>query len=446
MSESSWSTNRRQFLALAGGSALSAAAGPSLQAKETNQEAFPTDFLWGAATAGHQVEGNNVNSDFWLLENIKPTLFAERSGDACDSYHRYKDDIALLKTLGFNTYRFSIEWSRIEPEHGMFSNAELDHYQRMMQACHAHGLKTVVTFSHFSLPRWFAALGAWENPTAPDFFGKYCSRAAAHLSADIDFALTMNEPNAMRLVNWLKLPPQFKQLQTEMRNRAATVTGSAAFSGMFAGDPDKMLAPMIASHLRGMDAIKAVRSSLPVGVSLAMTDEQAVGANSKRDAMQADVYGAWFEAAAKCDFLGLQTYTRNRLDANGLMAKPEGVELTQVGDEFYPEALEATIRYAYKATGKPIYVTENGIPTKDDTRRIEYIRRALIGVQNCLKDGLPVHSYIHWSLLDNFEWSFGFEPKYGLVACDRETFKRTIKPSARYLGSIARENRLPRAT
>ena len=131
---------------------------------------FPKGFLWGVATAAHQVEGNNLNSDAWVLEQTKPSMFAEPSGDACDQYHRYLDDIKLVASLGFNTYRFSVEWARVEPEQGFFSTAEIDHYRRVLAACRENNLTPMVTFWHFTSPRWFAALGGWESEGAGDLF------------------------------------------------------------------------------------------------------------------------------------------------------------------------------------------------------------------------------------------------------------------------------------
>ena len=133
---------------------------------------FPAGFLWGTATAAHQVEGNTVNSDNWLMEHMPGTIFTEPSGDACDHYHRYPDDIALLAELGFNLYRFSIEWARVEPEDGEFSVAELDHYRRMLATCHEHHITPLVTFHHFTSPRWIAAQGGWEAETTPAKFAR----------------------------------------------------------------------------------------------------------------------------------------------------------------------------------------------------------------------------------------------------------------------------------
>ena len=156
---------------------------------------FPPDFIWGAATAAHQVEGNNINSDLWVLEHCSPTLFEEPSLDACDHYHRFAEDIRLLAGLGLKCYRFSIEWARVEPERGHFSISALDHYRRVLAACHENGVTPMVTFYHFSSPRWFAGLGGWEKSSAADLFVRYCERSAKHLGDLISLASTFNEPN-----------------------------------------------------------------------------------------------------------------------------------------------------------------------------------------------------------------------------------------------------------
>ena len=401
---------------------------------------FPKGFLWGAATAAHQVEGNNVNSDLWVLENVKPTLFVERSGDACDHYHRYPEDIRILAGLGLNTYRFSIEWARIEPEAGLFATAELDHYRRMLAACHEHRLTPMVTFNHFTTPRWFAALGGWENPASVDHFARYAERAARHLGDLIGLATTFNEPNLPRLLGWLSF--DISGGTGALLQQAARAVGSDRFGFFLFADAEKALANMIPAHERALAAMKSGPGRFPVGVSLAMADEQAAGPDSSRDEKRRSVYGAWLEAAGKSDFLGVQVYTRARVGKDKDLGPEPGVELTQMGYEFWPEALEAVIRYSATQVRVPMYVTENGIGTEDDPRRIEYIRRAIAGVHNCLKAGIDVRGYIHWSLMDNYEWVFGYRPKFGLVSVDRQTQQRTLKPSARFLGDIARRNGL----
>ena len=404
---------------------------------------FPPGFLWGAATAAHQVEGDNLNSDLWVLEHVQPTLFAEPSLGACDHYHRYAEDIRLLARLGLNSYRFSIEWARIEPERNYFSLPALEHYRRMLAACRENGVTPMVTFHHFSSPRWFAALGGWERATAADFFVRYCERCAKHLGDLIDFAITFNEPNLPMLLRWLKYIDIPYTTVRQMTKQAARAAGSDRFGCFFLGDARKLEDIMIPTHRRARAVLKSGPGDYPVGVSVALQDEQAVGPRSQRDRKCTEVYEPWLAAAAESDFLGVQSYTRCRVGKNGDLGPEPGVERTQMGYEFWPEALEACVRYASSKAAVPIYITENGVSSADDSRRIEYIRRALTGVLRCLADGIDVRGYIHWSLLDNFEWVMGYRPQFGLVAVDRESQQRSVKPSAHYLGEIARRNRIP---
>jgi beta-glucosidase len=187
--------------------------------------------------------------------------------------------------------------------------------------------------------------------------------------------------------------------------------------------------------------MKSARPELPVGLTLTTQDIQSVGSPALVDRYRNALYGDWVGVARDhSDFFGVQTYTRFRFDERGMVAPPPGAELTLSGYEFYPQALPATIRWAHQAIGKPIYVTENGIGTHDDRRRIVFIDKALDGVRQCLDEGIPVHSYLYWSLLDNFEWTSGYSIPFGLVAVNRTTFKRILKPSALHLGEIARRN------
>jgi len=441
------SLSRRAFLA--GGLAatgIGRTAGLSALARSSAQSpvAFPAGFHWGAATAAHQVEGGNVNSDIWVLEQMTPSMYPEPSGDACDFYHRYRDDIALARSLGLNAFRFSIEWARVEPTQGAFSNAELDHYRRITATCREQGLTPMVTLWHFTSPRWFAALGGWEHAGAGDLFTRYCERTARHLGDLVGAAATFNEPNIPILLEWLfKAMPQNPFAGAPgMMQAAAKSIGAEKFSFFMLGDSKITQANMLPAHHRAVAAIKGTGATYPVGVTLAMADEQAAGPDSRRDEKREALYGPWLDAARKDDFIGVQTYTRARVGRDGDLPPEPGAELTQMGYEFYPEALEQTIRYAASRAKVPVYVTENGVGTEDDTRRVEYITRALRGVSRCLADGIDVRGYYHWSFLDNFEWNFGYRPKFGLVAVNRQTFERTVKPSARLLGEIARRNGL----
>lgn len=195
---------------------------------------------------------------------------------------------------------------------------------------------------------------------------------------------------------------------------------------------------LLRAHRDRYAAIKSGPGKFPVGVNIAIIDNQAVGADSQRDVKRQECYAAWLEAAAHSDYVGVQTYGRSLIGKDGPLPARAGAELTQMGEGFYPQGLENTIHYAAAATRKPVFVTENGIATEDDTRRVAYIKAAVQGVARCISDGIDVRTYIHWSLLDNFEWLFGYRLKFGLVAVDRKTQVRTPKPSAGILGAMAR--------
>jgi beta-glucosidase len=403
---------------------------------------FPEKFLWGVAGAAHQIEGGNVNSDCWVLEHVPDSPYAESSGDACDHRHHYPEDIAQIAELGFNTYRFSIEWARIEPEEGEFSIAALEHYRRMLATCHVHKLTPIVTFHHFTSPRWFAAKGGWEVMENAAYFARYCERATAHLGDLIGAACTLNEPNLGLLIQDLGFTPSDAEVaHAPYRKAAAKAVGSNIFSA-FPGCclHEKARDVFLKAHRMAFDAIKSQRGNFPVGMTLALEDRQAVpGGEARRDQARHLIDDVFLDVAKQGDdFIGVQTYTRSVYGPEGRVWPDENAERTQMGYEFYPEALEGTIRYAAGYTGLPVIVTENGIGTDDDTRRIEYVRRALKGVQNCLQDGIDVRGYCYWSVFDNFEWGFGYRIRFGLIAVDRVTQKRTLKPSATWLGSVAK--------
>jgi len=386
---------------------------------------FPEGFVWGVATAAHQVEGGNWNNDWWAWEHTPGSPCTEASGDACDHYHRYPEDLELLAGLGFGAYRFSIEWSRIEPEQGLWSVAALDHYRRVCERCHSLGLTPMVTFHHFTTPRWVAHLGGWSEPDTAERFASFCARAADRLGDLIGSAATFNEPNVVALMGYQAglFPPGRRDPQ--MRREVTDV--------------------QLDAHRKAAAALRAAPGSFPVGLTLSMTDFQAMDGGEERVARyRRSGEDPWLEVAREDDYLGVQTYTRMRVAPPGPLGNEQGVPTTQMGYEDYPPALEACLRRAASVVGPsvPLIVTENGIGTDDDGRRAAFVHEALSGVLACLADGIDVRGYVYWTLMDNFEWAFGYEPKFGLVAVDRATQERTPKPSARWLGSVARANAL----
>ena len=386
--------------------------------------AFPDGFTWGTATAAHQIEGGNWNNDWWAWEHNPDSGTTEPSGDCCDSYHRYADDNAIVADLGLDSYRFSIEWARIEPEEGEFSLAALDHYKRVCDDLRERGVTPVVTFHHFTTPRWVAHHGGWEEPDTAGRFARYCERVTRHLGDLIGTACTINEPNMVATHGYLTgvFPPGHRN--AAMRRAVNDVFCHA--------------------HRAAVDAIKGVRSDLDVGLTLAMTSPHPVdGGEERAKRIMRNLEDVYLEAATGDDFIGVQTYSRTRIGPHGALGPEPGVRTTLMGYEFWPEALEETIRRAWDLTDHtPIIVTENGIGTDDDDERIEYVERALRGVLRAIADGIEVRGYTYWSLLDNFEWALGYGPTFGLVAVDRSSFVRTPKASARWYGDVAKANAL----
>lgn len=404
------------------------------------QHPFPPGFIWGSATAGHQIEGQNVNSDFWQLENTAGTIFKEPSNDACDSWQRWHYDLDLVRRIGLGCYRFSIEWSRIEPEPGLFSRVALDHYKAVIAGCRDRGILPFVTFNHWTVPRWFAARGGWTNPESPALFARYCDRAVRHLGAEIAYAATLNEPNGLLIAQQL-VPPQAIAAQRAMLATASRNSGVEDYvGGPFFSHISAALPQMLAAHAQGRAAIKASRPDLPVGATLAVLDDQADGDPARRDAMRQAFYGAWLDAVKGDEFVGIQNYIRIVWGADGQMPLPADAIVNQEGLEIYPPSLAHCARYVHQATGVPIFVTEHGVMTQDDSLRERVIPLALAELQQTIAQGVPVIGYLHWSLIDNFEWVHGYGPRYGLASVDPQTFERHLKPSASVLGAIARNN------
>lgn len=386
---------------------------------------FPDGFTWSTATAAHQIEGGNWNNDWWRWEHTAGSGVAEPSLDACDSWNRWEEDADIVASLGLGAYRFSVEWSRIEPEDGLFSIASLDHYRRMCEGLRSRGVEPVVTFHHFTTPRWLADRGGWEHPDTADRFAAFAERVATRLADVMGRACTINEPNIVASIGWGygAFPPGVRDW-----GRVGAVTEV-----------------FVDAHRKGVEAIRAGAPGVPVGLTLSMDDYQAVdGGEAKLQRRRAAMEDVYLEATVGDDFVGVQSYTRTRVGPEGRLGPEEGVPVLPMGYEYWPECLGATVRRAWEVTGGqvPILVTENGIGTDDDRQRIDYLHAALTSLLGAIADGVDVRGYTCWSLLDNFEWAYGYVPRFGLVEVDRTTFARTPKPSAHWFGEVARANAL----
>jgi len=406
---------------------------------------FPDGFLWGVATAGHQNEGDNTTSDTWFLEQVQPSIFAERSGRACNTWELWEQDLDLAHGLGLTAFRFSVEWARVEPVAGEIDAAALDHYEAVVDGCLERGLAPVVTFNHFTSPHWFAARGAWLDADAPELFARYCGAVMDRFGDRIAMAVTLNEPNLPPMLAWAGLPDVVTELERATIAAAEAAAGVERYRAgnvMLAEDFAGMQDGMTRAHVAARAAIKARRPELPVGLSIAISDDVAApGGEAVRDRKRAEVYDHWLRVARDDDFIGVQNYERLHYGPDGQLAPAEGAVLNEMGSAVDPESLGGAVRYAHEVSGRPVLVTEHGLGTEDDAQRAAFIAPALEGLLDAVLDGVPVLGYLHWTLLDNFEWIFGYSKHFGLHSVDRDTFVRTPKGSARALADAVRSHR-----
>ena len=423
--------------------------------------AFPKGFFIGAATAAHQVEGNNIHSDYWAQEQLPHTSFAEPSGLACDHYNRYEEDIRLLAEAGLNAYRFSIEWARIEPEEGKFDEGEIEHYRKVIACCKEKGVEPIVTLLHFTSPLWLIRKGGWEAESTVEDFRRYATYVTEKLGSELNYICTINEANmglqlaaiskrfqlmaqqaaqkAKSAEGTVQVGMNFEKMMENMKFAAmenAQVFGTPQpqiFVSSRTPEGDKLV---FRAHQAAKAAIKALYPNIRVGITLSMHDLQALP-GGERFAEEAwdEEFRHYLPYIKDDDFLGVQNYTRTQYGPQGQLPCPEGAELTQMDYEFYPEALEHVLRKVHEDFKGDLIVTENGVAVSDDSRRVEFTRRALQGGENCLADGIPVKGYCYWSLMDNFEWQKGFAMTFGLIAVDRSTLERHPKESLAFLGS-----------
>ena len=433
---------------------------------------LPQDFLVGAATAAHQVEGNNIHSDYWAMEHMKYGNFNEPSLDAVDHYNRYEEDIKMVAEAGLNAYRFSIEWARIEPKQGVYDENEIEHYRKVLTCCRENGVEPIVTMMHFTSPKWLIENGGWENEATVEAFKNYCQYVTEQLGDLMHYVCTINEANmgiqvaAISARYRAQMMAKMQRMQQggaeEKKDLEGTAQVGMNFNDMMANmqkqkeenveifgtdtlqtfvsartpEGDMLV---IRAHQAARAAMKAVKPELQIGLTLSLHDIQAQEGGEETAAKEwVDEFTHYVPYIKEDDFFGLQNYSRSLIGPNGILPVPEGAEITQMDYEYYPEGLEHVIRRVYEEMPMPIMVTENGIATADDTRRVAYIQTAMKGVENCIQDGIPVKGYMYWSMMDNFEWQKGFGMTFGLISVDRTTQTRTAKPSLTVLGTYTK--------
>ena len=415
------------------------------------------DFLIGAATAAHQVEGNNIHSDYWVMEHVKHSDFTEPSGIACDHYNRYEEDIRLLAEAGCNAYRFSIEWARIEPEEGKFDQAEIEHYRRVLDCCRGNGVTPIVTLMHFSSPAWLISRGGWGTAKVAGYFARYARHVAEQLGDRLSYICTINEANMgiqlHKVIQDMMKAGKRREGgvqvgQTNGLDLKQIVFGMIEQGRAFHVNPLKInsfLKPrsekterfVMEAHEAARREVRAVLPNAKVGLTLSLFDYQPTENGKDAAAKLWHEDFGWYLPYIKDDeFLGVQNYSRKIVDAKGAREPAKDAPLTQMGYEDYPQSIGHVLRKVAKEFPGELIVTENGIATDNDARRCDFIREAFAGVMQARAEGVPVKGYLYWSLLDNFEWQAGYAKTFGLIAVDRTTQTRTPKDSLKVLGSL----------
>jgi beta-glucosidase len=407
---------------------------------------FPKGFLWGTASAAHQVEGDDRNCDWWEFEQQPGRI---KGGDtsvvACDHYHRYREDFKLLRELNQNAHRLSIEWSRIEPAEGEFDSRQIRHYRDVLGDLREQGIEPMVTLHHFTSPLWFARKGGWTNREASRAFLPYVIRMADELGDLVGMWCTINEPNIYAANGWIagEFPPAHR----------------GDLVGFYS-----VISNMRNAHELAYAAIKRRRPHTPVGLShhkfLFLPASNKLPDQWAARTAQFTV-DRWPVAPgrlrrvveATSDFIGIAHYwaqmcafdpTRPRDQFIRRFNVP-GAQLTDMGWSADPVWMRRVLN-ELKSLGKPVYITENGLATGDDVRRQHYIPDVLENVRLAIADGVDVRGYFHWPNMDNFEWARGYTAQFGLIEVDRKTLERTIKASGRLYGRIAGANALPEQT
>lgn len=395
---------------------------------------FPEGFLWGTATSAHQVEGNNIHSDWWEWEQTRQPP-DKRSGDACDQYNLYQEDFDLAQKLGHNAHRLSIEWARIEPEEGKFDADAIEHYLKVLKSLKELRFEVMLTLHHFTNPLWFSKKGGWENGQAPFYFNRFVEKIVPILGEYVDLWTTINEPNVLISTGYLmgNWPPQKKSKR-------------AAF---------KVLWNISQAHRKAYWTIHHHIPQAKVGLTQNVSSFNAFHHHNLFEDLAEWVYdlgvnhSLYLFTGKTHDFLGLNYYMNQYISFNGQARLPKPVDIstikTEVSDmgwEIFPEGIFDIIM-DFSDYHLPIYITENGVASTNDDRRVRFLLSYLKEIYHAIASGIEVKGYFHWSLIDNFEWAEGFKPRFGLVDIDYQTQKRTPRPSSYVYREIIKNNGIP---
>ena len=411
---------------------------------------FPHNFIFGTAVASYQVEGGIYNNDWTIWENNKNSKCEEQCGEACKHYELIDTDINLLKTLGIKAFRFSIEWSRVEPSKNNFNEKEIKHYIDKTTKLLSENILPIITFHHFTTPQWVFEEGSWANKNVVGYFNNYVEKIMKSLPKEVHYFNTINEPGIFTFFGYFstnKFPP-----------------GIADENIFFEASTN-----VIEAHKKARDTIKKYNPNAKVGMTHALQEWEDDDNKRIKQYLKYNLEDKFLEASKDDDFIGLQTYTIVRFPRSILLsiATPllldipfirrfilprilqifagrngridTNTRITKMGYEYRPEAVLYNIKRLNKFfDGKDIFITENGIATDNDEERIEFVSTVLNDIHNYLDTNKNVIGYLYWSLLDNFEWDLGYQMNFGLVEVDKETFERKPHKSAKWFGEISK--------
>ncbi len=404
---------------------------------------FPKNFFWGASSASHQYEGRNHNQwSVWELEHAKEQARTAHqrlswlpswdrikdqaedpenyiSGVGNDHYNRFEEDFDLIKKLNLNAFRFSIEWSRIEPEEGQWNDQEIEHYKKYIKELRKRKIEPFLNIWHWTLPVWFAEMGGFEKRRNLKYFERFVQKITDELLDDVQYVITLNEPNNYVSFGYIlgEWPPGKK---TNVISAGATHYN------------------LVSAHRRAYKIIKKQRKDISVGVSPNTSNIQPKRPHNILDIISTQVmryaWNWWFLNRVKrtMDFVGINYYFADYYTGFGKIKNPHQ-PVNDLGWYMEPEGLYHIISRAWAHYKKPIFITETGLADQRDEYRRWWIEENVVAMERAISDGVDLRGYLHWSLLDNFEWGFGWWPKFGLISVDRKHgMKRTIRPSAQW--------------
>jgi len=405
---------------------------------------YRNDFLWGASTAGHQVDGESADQwTVWEKANAERlALTAEKrldwlpnwdtisrqasqpsnylSGNGVGHQQRYTQDFDILTTLHMNAFRCGIEWSKLEPQEGSWDTDAIEYYRQYFNELKQRGITPIVTLWHWTMPVWFTDKGGFAKRKNLRYFERYVAKVAELFANDLSYVITLNEPNVYATFGYLngEWPPQAK----------SPVLAVVAYHNL-------MLA-----HRRAYHILKAANPNIQVGIAAQLADMQPTKPGSILNKLSISIsswgWNWWFlnKIRGQQDFIGVNYYFTQYQDWLGRIRNPK-TPVSDLGWYMEPAGISRLLTATWERYHTPLIVTENGLADSSDEQRRWWLEQTMPALEKAIESGVDMRGYLHWSLLDNFEWAYGWWPEFGLVHVDRSTMQRTIRPSALWLAS-----------